>query len=79
MSVGRGDLKTLADGLFPCGHDNPTSPRGRDEVRAAMEVILKLWDYQSAKLELALRELDGAGAEIDRLNKKAAPTKEGGP
>lgn len=72
MTVGRGDLRTLANGLFPVGgvEAKDLPPEGRDEVRAAMDVILRLWDYQSAKLDLALQSLDKAAVEIDRLKGK---------
>ena len=64
----RGDLRTLASGLFPAGFDAAAlTPEGRDEVRAAVDVILRLSDSQSARLKLALEQLDLAAKEIDRL------------
>src|SRR6266567_8188824 len=67
----KGDLRTLASGLFPAGFDAAAlTPEGRDEVRAAVDVILKLSDRQSARLKLALEQLDRAASEIDRLKDK---------
>ena len=66
-----GDLRTLANGLFPTGGDVASLPQeGKDEVIAAIDVILKLNDYRNTKLAMALRELDRAAAEIDRLNQR---------
>ena len=71
--AGKGDLQTLANGLFPAGFDaTALTPEGRDEVRAAVDVILKLWDRGSARLTLALEQLDKAAAEIDRLKGRIA-------
>lgn len=68
-TAGRGDLRTIANGLFPSGQDLASlTPEGRDEVRAAVDALLRVWDYTSAKLELALGQLDKAAAEIERLN-----------
>lgn len=64
----RGDLRTIANGLFPAGSDPSALPKeGKDEVRAAIEVILKLWDHRNTKLALALEQLDRAADEIARL------------
>lgn len=69
-SAGSGDLKTVARGLMPAGLDPSTlTPEGRDEVRAAIDAILRLWDHRNARLTLALEQLDKAAAEIDRLKK----------
>jgi hypothetical protein len=67
--IGKDDLKTLANGLFPVGGPEASAlpPEGRDEICAAVEVILKLHDYQKTKLSLALGQLDKAAAEIERL------------
>lgn len=63
-----GDLRILANGLFPAGGDvKELTPEGRDEVRDAVDVILKLWDTGSARLGLALERLDKAADEIERL------------
>lgn len=71
--VGKGDLKTLANGLFPSGQDVAAlTPEGRDEIRDAIEVILKLWDYRNARLALALEGLDKAADEIVALRSKLA-------
>lgn len=73
MSVGKGDIRTLANGLFPAGMDPAAlTPEGRDEVREAMEVLLKIYDYRNTKLALALEQLDRAAAEIDRLRAELA-------
>jgi hypothetical protein len=67
-----GDLRTIANGLFPAGGDSSTlTKEGRDEVRAAMEVILRLWDHRNTKLSLALEQLDRAADEIERLREVA--------
>ncbi len=63
----RGDLRTLANGLFPTGQELPPTQEGRDEIREAVNVILKLHDARSARLTLALRGLDRAAEEIERL------------
>lgn len=68
MKAGQGDLRTIARGLIPAGFDAATlTPEGRDEVREAIDVILKLSDYRNAKLGLALEQLEKAAAEIERL------------
>ncbi len=69
--AGKGDLRTIARGLIPGGFD-PTSltTKGRDEVRAAIDAILRAWDRSNTKLGLALEQLDKAAAEIDRLNQR---------
>jgi len=64
----KGDLRTLGNGLFPTGFDAASlTSEGRDEVRDAIDVLLKLWDHRNARLTLALEQLDRAAAEIDRL------------
>lgn len=66
--AGKGDLRTIANGLLPTGLDPKTlPPEGRDEIREAIDVILKLWDYRNARLTLALEQLEKAAAEIERL------------
>ncbi len=68
-----GDLRTIANGLFPAGLEpSALTKEGRDEVRAAMDVILKLWDYRNTKLALALEQLDRAAARIEQLEKALA-------
>lgn len=68
MQADKSDLKTLASGLIPAGFDAARLPAdGRDEVRAAIDVILKLSDHSNAKLSLALEQLDRAAAEIERI------------
>lgn len=70
----QGDLRTLANGLFPSGLDPVAlTPEGRDEVRAAVDVILKLWDHQSAHLQLALKELDRAAGHIEQTKAETPP------
>jgi chromosome segregation ATPase len=65
----RGDLRTIANGLFPAGGEVATlSPAGRDEVREAVEVILRLSSHDNARLTLALEQLDKAADEVERLN-----------
>lgn len=64
----KGDLRTIANGLIPAGFDAASlTPEGRDEVRAAIDVILRLHDAQSARLTLALEQLDRAAAYIDKM------------
>ena len=71
--AGRGDLRTIANGLFPSGQDvSNLTAEGRDEVRAAVDALLRMWDRTSAKLELALRQLDKAADEIKRLQAENA-------
>lgn len=66
--AGKGDLRTVATGLFPQGFDVAAlTPEGRDEVRAAVDAILRLWDQENARLSLALKQLDKGAAEIERL------------
>lgn len=68
-TASRGDLRTIANGLFPSGQDVASlTPEGRDEVRAAVDALLRAWGRTSAKLGLALGQLDRAAAEIERLN-----------
>lgn len=68
VQAGKGDLRKLANGLIPSGFDAAKlTPEGRDEVRAAIDVILKLNDQRFARLSLALEQLDRAADEIDRL------------
>lgn len=68
IHAGAGDLRTLVSGLIPAGFDaGALTPKGRDEVRDALDVILKLWDYRNARLTLALEQLDKAAVEIERL------------
>ena len=67
MRAGKGDLKTLANGLFPGGFDAATlTQEGRDEVRSAVDVILRLWDYRNARLTLALEGLDKAAIALEQ-------------
>lgn len=62
------DLRTIANGLFPVVGDTSALPKeGKDEIRAAIEVILKLLDRRNTKLVLALEQLDRAADEIARL------------
>jgi hypothetical protein len=66
--INSGDLRTLANGLFPSGGSEAhLTPEGRDEIRDAIDVILKFWDYRNTKLSLALEQLDRAADEIFRL------------
>ena len=67
MKTGKGDLRTIASGLFPAGDELPSTKEGRDEVRAAVDALLRVWDHSSAKLLLALEQLDRAADEIERL------------
>ena len=68
LKADKGDLQTLANGLLPSGQDiSRLTAEGRDEVRAAIDVILKIWDYNRTKLDLALVQLDKCAAEIERL------------
>jgi hypothetical protein len=72
----KNDARTILNGLFPSGQQDIKSlpPQGREEIRRAIDVILRLYDYNTARLELALEQLDKAAAEIDRL--RAAATRE---
>ena len=66
--INSGDLQTLANGLFPSGGSEAhLTPEGRDEIRDAIDIILKFWDYRNTKLSLALEQLDKAADEIFRL------------
>ena len=70
-TMNRDDARTIASGLFPSGQDiESLTPQGREEIRQAVDVILRLYDYNAARLELALEQLDKAAAEIDRLRKE---------
>jgi len=67
--ISKSDARTIASGLFPSGQDvKSLTPEGREEIRRAVDVILRLYDHNAARLELALEQLDKA-AEIDRLRK----------
>lgn len=60
--------RTIVSGLLPEGGNVDTlSLKGRDEVRAALDMVLQVHSQQASKLELALRQLDEAAAEIKRL------------
>ena len=66
------DYRVIADGLFPGGMDPAKLTEiGREEVRNAVDALLRLWDRDNARLALALEQLDRAAAEIERL--KAGP------
>jgi hypothetical protein len=68
--LGSSHFRTLANGLFPSGFAaDALTPEGRDEVREAVEIILKLWDHRNARLTLVLEQLDKAAREIERLNR----------
>lgn len=69
----KGDARAIANGLFPGGQDIQSLTRqGRDEVREAVEVMLKVWDRNNVKLQLALQQLDKAADEIERLKRELA-------
>jgi hypothetical protein len=73
MNAGKGDLKTIANGLFPSGFNAAAlTPEGRDEVRAAVDVILRLSDSRNARLTLALEMLDKAAAHIEHKDAQIA-------
>jgi hypothetical protein len=64
------DARTIANnGLLPTGQDARSLPQksGREEIRQAIDTLLRLYDYDNARLELALEQLDRAAAEIERL------------
>ncbi len=68
IAAGRGDLKTIAHGLIPTGFNAAAlPPEGRNEIKDAIDVILKVSSYQDARLTIAIEQLDKAAAEIDRL------------
>lgn len=69
IMASHGDLRTIANGLFADGYDSSAlTKEGKDEIRAAIDVILKLWDHRNTKLSLALEQLDLAADEIARLS-----------
>lgn len=75
----KGDLKTISHGLIPTGFNAANlPPKGRDEVREAIDAILRIWDYTQAKTTLALEQLDKAAAEIDRLKAEIAELRSAG-
>lgn len=66
---GKGDLRTIVNGLFPTNFDTASlSKRGKDEIKEAIDAILRISSYQDARLTLALEQLDKAADEITRLN-----------
>lgn len=66
--IDRGDLQTIANGLFPAGFKAAAlTPEGRDEVKEAVDVILRLSSTQNARLTLALEQLDKAADDNTRL------------
>ena len=68
MGAGKDDLRALAHGLIPAGFDaTELTLEGRDEVRAAIDVLLKLSDHRYARLSFALEQLDKGATEIERL------------
>lgn len=68
MEANKDDLRALANGLIPGGFDaTQLTPEGRDEVRDAIDVLLKLSDQRNVRLTLALGQLDRAAVEIERL------------
>lgn len=70
--AGKGDFRTVLDGLFPTGERLPASRTGRDEVRAALDALLRIYDHNNARLILALEQLDKGAAEIERLRAELA-------
>lgn len=65
--AGKGDLRTILNGLFPTKEQLPRTLEGRDEVRAAVDALLRIYDRDNARLTLALEQLDKGAAEIERL------------
>ena len=62
------DFRTIANGLFPSGQRvENMSKEGQDEVRAAVDALLRVWDRTNARLSLALQQIDRAA---DAINKK---------
>ena len=62
------DYRMIANGLLPGGCDpDKLTAIGRQEVRDAIDALLRIYDRDNARLDLALRELDRAAAEIERL------------
>jgi len=65
----RADMQTIVSGLLPAGMDiESLTPEGRDEVRQALDTILKVWDRTQARLALALGQLDKAADHIAAIS-----------
>ena len=80
-SISNKDARALANGLLPSGQNiSSLSPTGREEVKHAIETVLRLYEMQDARLSLALEQLNRAAdalaakdAEIARLRKALKP------
>jgi hypothetical protein len=67
------EARVIMSGLFPSGQDiRSLTLTGREEIRDAVDTILRLYDYDNARLTLALEQLDRADAEIRRLREQLA-------
>jgi hypothetical protein len=71
--LGKNAAHTLVNGLLPAGlQSRSLPPEGRNEVREALDTVLRLYEGDKMRLELALHQLDRAAAEIERLQAENA-------